>query len=218
MLQRPESGFAANRTVKLLAGTLLVLLLALVAVLVACSAPQTVTPIPNQQQTSVQQSASPFKVLSLAISPPNASQGQSVTISADIGNYSSDSGSYQAELRINDVVEATRVLTIPVGTIQRINFIVSKDQPGNYNVLFGDLNGKFAVAERASAVPISSPSANGQINPAIVSCCDPNQAKSSTGSGGCCGTPSQSPRSTSQPTSPGINQWGRSSGGGCCGR
>lgn len=222
MLQKVESRFASNLTLKLLAGTLLALLLALVALLVACSAPQTLAPIPNQKPTLVQPTEqASFKVLSLAISPPNATNGQPVTISADIRNYSSDSESYQAELRINDVVEATKVLTIPVGTMQRINFIVSKDKPGSYNVSFGDMNGKFAIAEQANAVQISSPSTNGQTNTATASCCDPNQAKSSSTSSGCCGTPSQSPSSTStatsQPSSPSISQWGRSSGG-CCGR
>lgn len=203
MLQKLESRFASNLTMKLLAGTLLALLLALVASLVACSAPSTPVPIPNQKPTLAQPTEqSSFKVLSLAISPPNATNGQPVTISADIANYGANGENYQAELRINNILEATKVLTIPTGTTQRINFIVSKDKPGSYNVTFGDLNGKFAIADQGNAVQINSPNTN----PATASCCDPNKTNSSPSSG-----------IPSQPSSPSTNQSGRSSGG-CCGK
>lgn len=219
MLQKLESRFASNLTMKLLAGTLPALLLALVASLVACSAPSTPVPIPNQKPTLAQPTEqASFKVLSLAISPPNATNGQPVTISADIANYSANGENYQAELRINNVLEATKVLTIPTGTTQRINFIVSKDKLGSYNVTFGDLNGKFAIADQGNAVQINSPNANSPANTATASCCDPKQTNSSPSSS-CCGTPSQpSSTGTSQSSSPNTSQWGRSSGGGCCGR
>jgi hypothetical protein len=210
MLKKIISWLKLVRTTKSIAITLSTLLLfVLIASSVACSVTPTTEFTLNQKPILAQPSVqSSFKVLSLAISPPKASKGQPVNISADIINSSSNGENYPAELRINNATEAVKTLTIPLGTTHRINFIVYKDKPGNYSVTFGDLDGNFTIADQDSVALTSS--SNSQPNTTTSSCCGPTQTSSSTNGSSCCNPTTQ--LSTQNPTQYNIRS------GGCCGR
>ena len=210
MSNKPVSPLKLNRTTKLIV-TLSVILLILVITfsLVACNPairPTTAQKItPNTENTIMEQpDASSCEVLGLAISPTAVEVGQPVTIMADIINSGNKDEIYTAELRINDNVEVTRDLVIPGGATQRVNFLVSKDRPGNYLVTFGNLAGDFAILSKVASLQTDD---NSQPGAAIPSCCDPNQANGSSPS--CCGT-SQVQQYSTQAGSV-------RSGGSCCG-
>ncbi|MFC1905781.1 CARDB domain-containing protein [Chloroflexota bacterium] len=93
--------------------------------------------------------AASFKVTDLSISPTFISAGSgnvTVTISMRITNTGTESGTYKAELKINDVTEATKDVTLEPGKEQVIMFPVAKTEVGEYKVTIGDLKGVFSVA------------------------------------------------------------------------
>ncbi len=205
MLKKIASLLKLARTTKTIVVTLsILLLLVLIASSVACSVTPA-TKLTLEQKTILAQSPaqSSFKVLSLAIAPPKANKGQPVNISADIINSSNTGENYQAELRINNATETVKTLTIPPGATHRINFIVYKDEPGNYNVTFGDLDGNFAITDQLSQVQTSS--SGSQPDTTSSSCCGSPQVSSTTNN------------SPSNPTTQYPTQYSTGAGG-CCGR
>jgi len=92
-----------------------------------------------------------FQVADLAISPAEVNPGEKVTITARVTNTGGTEGSYTAELKINDVTEATRKATVAAGASQLLSFGTSKDTPGTYRVTWGELSGEFVVAKPAPA-------------------------------------------------------------------
>jgi hypothetical protein len=120
-------------------------------------------------------------------------------------------GTYNAELKINDVTEASYEVLVPAGKTQTLAFMVFKDKPGIYKVSLGQLAGQFAVAESIAAGPDNQPPAvPGQTG---AGCCAAGNQTTSPALGqtgaGCCGTGIQnSPATQPRPTG----------GCGCCGR
>lgn len=185
------------------------LLLVITFSLVTCNS--AITPTTTQQVSPdiennlvKRQGGSSCNVLSLAISPATVEAGQPVTVMADIVNSGNNDETYKAELKINDIVEVTKNLIIPGGATQRINFLVSKDRPGNYVVTFGNLTGNFATTSKVTSLQTNNNSQPGASTP---SCCDTNETNNS--SSGCYGTPLV-PQYSKQSSSV-------MSGGSCCG-
>ena len=93
--------------------------------------------------------AASFKVSDLNISPTFISAGSgggTITISAKVANTSTETGTYKAELKINNAIEATKELTLESGKDQTVIFPVAKTEVGEYNVSIGDLKGVFSIA------------------------------------------------------------------------
>lgn len=225
MLQKLQSSFASKLTMKLLAGTLLALLLVLAASLVACSSSPTpaLTPVEKpvaiaQQQTVTTPSA--FKVISLTISPPNVNRGEAVSITANVKNTSATEGSYRAGLAINKNPESSKTLTIPAGDTQAVSFTVSRTQAGTYEVSVGDVISIFTVVDQANLTPQQSSTSNtsSPTNGSSSSCCgSSSQASSSSSSntpssGSCCAPPAAPKVSAPIPLPP------QTRSGGCCGK
>jgi len=79
--------------------------------------------------------------------------GQPVTIMANVVNRGEVADSYTATLMVNGIVENTRELSVPGGTAIPIEFTVTRDDPGNYEV---DVNGQkawFTVTGKVSSQP-----------------------------------------------------------------
>lgn len=94
-----------------------------------------------------------FEVANLAINPARVSPGEKVTITAEVTNTGGVEGSYTAELRINDAVEATEKVTVAGGASQLLSFVVSRDALGTYKATLGELGGEFTVAKLAPPPP-----------------------------------------------------------------
>jgi len=96
-----------------------------------------------------------FQVAELAISPDEVTPREKVTITAKVTNTGGTEGSYTAELKINDVTEATSKVTVAAGASQLLSFVVSKDTPGTYRVTWGELTGEFVVVKPVPPEPAS---------------------------------------------------------------
>ena len=69
--------------------------------------------------------------------------GESVTITANVGNDGGQQGSYVADLKINDTTQATKEIALLPGQSQEVLFTVSDNIPGHHTIQMGDLRGEF---------------------------------------------------------------------------
>jgi hypothetical protein len=85
-------------------------------------------------------------VSNLTVSPSQAQLNQEVTISVKVANTSDTALDYYVQLKVDGIVKSSKLVTVPAGTSQRVNFTVSGDTVGKHQVEVGELNGEFKVA------------------------------------------------------------------------
>jgi len=81
----------------------------------------------------------------LSISPQQVQPGQDVTISINVANTGGATGSYNAVLYINSVVEDSQTVSVAAGASKNVIFTVSKTQAGVYDVSLAGQSGQFEV-------------------------------------------------------------------------
>jgi len=81
----------------------------------------------------------------LSITPQQVKPGREVTISISVANTGGETGSYNAILYINGVVEDSQSVSVPGGTSKNVIFTVSKTKAGVYDVSIAGQNGQFEV-------------------------------------------------------------------------
>jgi len=86
-----------------------------------------------------------FAASDLTISPTEVDIGEPISISAIITNTGDLAGSYEATLKIDNVVVATKDVTLAGGATQKVTFITSKDAAGTYTVNVDGLSDTFVV-------------------------------------------------------------------------
>jgi len=90
-----------------------------------------------------------FHLAELVVSPAEVNPGEEVAISARVTNTGGAEGSYTAELRIDNVVELAKEVTVPAGGTTTLSFHRYSGIPGTYGVTLGELTGQFIVVEPA---------------------------------------------------------------------
>jgi len=86
-----------------------------------------------------------FTIHSLGVSPSVLAPGEEVNISVLVANTGGKSGSYQVTLVINDLVEATKEVTVRAGLSKEVTFSVTKEEAGSYAVTVDGLSDSFTV-------------------------------------------------------------------------
>jgi len=86
-----------------------------------------------------------LSVSSVSISPQQVKPNQQVTISINVANTGGETGSYNAILYINSVVEDSQSVSVAPGMTKNVIFTVSKSQAGVYDVSLAGQNGQFEV-------------------------------------------------------------------------
>ncbi len=81
----------------------------------------------------------------LSISPQQVQPGEEVTISVNVANSGGETGSYNAVLYINEVVEGSQTVSVAAGASKNVIFTVSKSQAGVYDVSLVGQSGQFEV-------------------------------------------------------------------------
>jgi len=153
--------------------------------------------------------AESFQLSGLSVTPSEVAVGDEVVITTQVTNIGASDGTYNAELRINNVTEASDKVSVAAGKTETLTFVIFKEAPGTYRVTLGQLGGQFTVTEStATGTGNQTAAATGQTG---GSCCATGKQSASpaprqTGAG-CCGLGTQS-SPTAQPR--------RTSGGGCC--
>jgi len=86
-----------------------------------------------------------LSVSSVSISPPQVKPGEEVTISINVTNTGGETGSYNAVLYINSVVEDSQSVSVAPGMTKNVIFTVSKSDAGVYDVSIAGQSGQFEV-------------------------------------------------------------------------
>jgi len=81
----------------------------------------------------------------LHISPQQVKPGEEVTISINVANSGGETGSYNAILYINGVVEDSQSVSVAPGMTKNVIFVVSKSDAGVYDVSIAGQSGQFEV-------------------------------------------------------------------------
>lgn len=94
-----------------------------------------------------------FRVSDLTVNPAEVEVGNEVTISLVLTNIGEEEGSYTLVLKVNQVVEDTKTITLDAGASTAVQFKVVKKEAGTYDVEIRELSGGFNVKE-APLIPI----------------------------------------------------------------
>ena len=100
-----------------------------------------------------------FITTGLSISPTEVDINESVTISVSVTNTGDLAGSYEVTLKINNVEEASKEVTVNGGTSEKVTFTTVKDVAKTYSVDVNGLSGSFTVKEKAAPPPPAPPPA-----------------------------------------------------------
>jgi PKD repeat protein len=90
-----------------------------------------------------------LKAAYFLISPEQVMPNQQVEISINIGNDGGSVGTRNVALYINGVLEDSQTVTVSPGSSQLVVFIVTRAEPGTYQVLLEGNEGQFTVLGRA---------------------------------------------------------------------
>ena len=90
-------------------------------------------------------SAAEFTITSLDVTPEQVPPGQPVTVSAEVANIGGSEGSHTVNLTVNGQVEQTKTVTLAPEATETVTFTVTKETPGSYTILIGDLTKEFTV-------------------------------------------------------------------------
>jgi uncharacterized membrane protein len=88
-----------------------------------------------------------FRVSNLTVNPAEVEVSNEVTISLVLTNIGEEEGSYTLVLKVNQVVEDTKTITLDAGASTAVQFKVTKEEAGAYDVEIGELSGGFNVKE-----------------------------------------------------------------------
>lgn len=89
-----------------------------------------------------------FEVISLDIKPPEATAGQTVSITAVVENTGDSEGTYNVILTVESVTIEAKEVTITPGSSKEVTFSLVKDIPGTYEIVIGGLSSTLTVKEK----------------------------------------------------------------------
>ena len=83
--------------------------------------------------------------------------GETVTISIQVSNTGEEEGSYAVTLKINEIAEETKEITLAGGASETVTFTTSGNKAGSYSVDVDGLTGSFTVKEVVEEPPPPAP-------------------------------------------------------------
>lgn len=120
-----------------------------VLLLGACGAPTTAPPAeaPPAPPPAEEPAPAPaaFSVSNLTVQPAEVEPKEAVSITVSVTNTGGAEGSYTVVLKINDLKEVERSITIAVGSSEIVTFSVTREEPGSYNIAVDSLGASFTV-------------------------------------------------------------------------
>jgi tetratricopeptide (TPR) repeat protein len=97
-----------------------------------------------------------FSISDFTINPEEVSRGSPVTIEVMVTNVGELLGTYDVILKIDDIVEATKRVTLEGGTSQNVTFSVYKFEGKTYAASIGMFSGTFVVTSiPPSTIPLA---------------------------------------------------------------
>ncbi len=105
-------------------------------------------------------------VSGLTISPTEVNAGEAVTIGVQVANNGDLASSSNLTLKVNNVSVATKDISVAGGTTQTVEFTVTEDAGGTYNVDINGLTGTFTV--KPPPTPATFTTSALSISPAVA--------------------------------------------------
>jgi hypothetical protein len=87
-----------------------------------------------------------FELSNLVVSPASIETGDTVTVSVTVANVGEESGSYTAELLVDDSKVDEETVTLVGGASETVDFTGVSGDEGTHTVSVGDLSGSFTVS------------------------------------------------------------------------
>ncbi|WP_407354759.1 S-layer protein domain-containing protein [Methanolobus sp. WCC5] len=100
----------------------------------------------------VNELAAKFSFSNLGIAPLEIRQGKEATITVDVTNTGTAAGEYTVDLKINDVVVDSQLVSLAIGESTTIEFKHKEQEPGTYKVEVGGLSTTYEVFENSGTV------------------------------------------------------------------
>jgi hypothetical protein len=97
-----------------------------------------------------------FEMSSLSVNPSSVKEGGSVTISADVTNTGTISGSHTITLKIDDEFEDEKTVTLDLDESTSVSFEVSAIEEGSYSVDVNELSGSYKVEKAQTGLSIEA--------------------------------------------------------------
>lgn len=90
-----------------------------------------------------------FKVANMTVSPAEVLSGWDtpITVSVDVSNTGEMAGEYEAALNINGTGTEAKKITVAPAATEKVQFIITKNDGGAYNLAVGDATGSLSVKE-----------------------------------------------------------------------
>jgi len=99
-----------------------------------------------------------MSVAFVSVNPQQAVANQPVTISTNVVNTGDQGGNMTVALKVNGVVEQTRMVSVGPQASQPIKFTVARSQPGTYAIDIGGQTGSFIIpgSQSNQAAPMNT--------------------------------------------------------------
>jgi len=94
-----------------------------------------------------------FSVSNLTIQPSEVNPKEAVTITVSVAITGEVEDSYSVVLKINEVKEAEKSVTVAAGASEDVSFTVTREEAASYDVVVDGLSGSFTVKAPPAAVP-----------------------------------------------------------------
>jgi hypothetical protein len=101
--------------------------------------------------TTTTTTSSAFSLSDFSVAPEVATAGTPVTVSIRVVNSGSIESSKDVVLKVNDVTESQKEVTLGPGKSQVVTFTVSKSEPGNYTLSIDGSSAKLEIKAKAAA-------------------------------------------------------------------
>jgi hypothetical protein len=106
-----------------------------------------------------------FTVSGLVIQPAEVEPEETVTVRVTVANTGGTRGSYTVSLEINDEPEEEKSVTVSAGSSKYVDFEISRQEAGDYNVGVEGLEDVFTVREIEQQLPAEEEQPEEEIEP-----------------------------------------------------
>ncbi len=106
-----------------------------------------------------------FSVANLTISPTESQTGETVTVSVAVANSGGTAGDYAVTLTVNGAVIDTTTVTLAAGGTGNVDFTLSGQPAGTYDVNVNGLTGSYTVTEPPAEPEPTTPVAPEETTP-----------------------------------------------------
>jgi hypothetical protein len=92
-----------------------------------------------------------YTVSNLNVSPSSVNPGQPVNITVDVKNNGATAANSKIAVLVNGTMEIEQSISLASGKTQKLTYTLSKENPGDYNIVISNQNVKFSVVSSSAS-------------------------------------------------------------------